>query len=236
MRRPSFLSLTPLLPVLLVLLAACNVVNTSHCGNREGDATCAQRAPTAPYCNICIADNDGCVADRPTDLACLATTAAPPTTSSSSTAEPTTTLALTTLDPTTLDPTTTTTTLDPTTTTTTTTTTIATTTTETSTTDASTTGDPGTTTDTTTGDPICGNNIVEGDEVCDGSDLNDTKCIHIAQGKYGGGKLACTRGCESFDDTNCCLGVGISCNSFDSRCCGGLKCAPPLVGSICQVQ
>lgn len=53
-----------LLTAMLGLLQACVRDNASHCGNRSGDQTCAELSANAPYCNVCVAANDGCV-ERP---------------------------------------------------------------------------------------------------------------------------------------------------------------------------
>lgn len=50
-----------LLAAMLGLLQACVRDDASHCGNRSGDQTCAELSPGAPYCNVCVAANDGCV-------------------------------------------------------------------------------------------------------------------------------------------------------------------------------
>ena len=251
MRRLS--SSISLLPLLWALLPACSQKNTDHCGNLDGHATCSQQSAATPFCSICVADNNGCVADRPDD-ACFAATAPATSTapaSSSSTLDPTGTESATstTNGPTATGPTT-----DPTTGTTTTGQT------DTSTTPGTTTtGDPGTTstdtststsdtvdtldtletlgtsttgeTDTTAGttmepDP-CGNNMIDGDEVCDGTNNNGQTCIKLLPSKWGGGKLACNKGCASYDDTECCIGTGQKCNYLtepDEKCCPGLSC------------
>lgn len=43
------------------LAAGCRQLNASHCGNQDGNATCAQRNAMAPYCDRCEPANDGCV-------------------------------------------------------------------------------------------------------------------------------------------------------------------------------
>ena len=53
-----------LLTAMLGLLPACIRDNASHCGNRSGDQTCAELSSSAPFCNVCVAANDGCV-DQP---------------------------------------------------------------------------------------------------------------------------------------------------------------------------
>jgi hypothetical protein len=76
--------LVSLLPIFVALLPACSIPNASHCGNRDGDATCSEQAKVRPHCSICVADNNGCIAEQPEDN-CLATTTAA---SSSSTVDP----------------------------------------------------------------------------------------------------------------------------------------------------
>lgn len=46
--------------------AGCWVVAENHCGNLEGDRTCADRGGGA-YCNTCQQENDGCSDERPVD-------------------------------------------------------------------------------------------------------------------------------------------------------------------------
>src|SRR5574338_226017 len=49
---------------------ACSVPNQGHCGNQDGDSTCLTRDPNKPYCSLCEASNDGCVAEPVTAEAC----------------------------------------------------------------------------------------------------------------------------------------------------------------------
>ena len=152
---------------------ASGCLESNHCGYAMGDATCAQRDASRPYCDLCVQANRGCVAAPPTDLECAlpsGESASPGSTggessgegSSSSSDASTTTSASTTAGVSSSDATATT---GPTTTTTTTTTATTgdtttgepTTTTgdsdgTTTTTSTSTTGEP-TTTSTTTDDP-----------------------------------------------------------------------------------
>lgn len=237
--------------LLLVSLApACSVVNADHCANLDGDATCRQRDPDRPYCSQCVGDNNGCFADIPDD-SCHAVTVAQPASSSSSSSSsaPTSTGSTTT----TVDPTTSTSddttsssssssTTDPSTSSSSDTTDATTSTTgdTTTTTDPSSTGtsdDTGSTTSSSTGDgPVCGDNTIEGDEVCDGAKLDGQTCTKILPSKWGGGTLKCTNTCKSFDDTDCCIGVGQACNYLlqpDELCCPGLNC--PLSGK-CTVK
>lgn len=206
---------------LLACAPACSVVNTDHCGNQDGHATCLQRDRDTPYCSLCDAANDGCLAEPPADN-CLAATgtqsAGDSTTtglSSTSTVDPT---SSTTIDATTAQ---TTTSIDPTTTTDNTSTSASTSDTTTTTTDTTT----GVT--TTTGGPVCGNNKVEGDEICDGDDFNDETCKTVAPNKWGGGSLGCNL-CMSLNDSKCCVGLDGACGVLvpDAAlpCCGGLVC------------
>lgn len=48
----------------------CTQLNASHCGNQAGDATCELRDATMRFCDRCVAANDGCVAELPSDPAC----------------------------------------------------------------------------------------------------------------------------------------------------------------------
>ena len=208
MRR--LFSTTTLLPIWLALAPACSVVNTDHCGNREGDATCAQQGDAIPYCSICIADNNGCVAAVPEDR-CLATTAAATSPGSSSTVDPGTT------EPTTTG---------------------LTDTGSTSTPGTTTTGDPGTSSDTSTStmSPMCGDNMVEGNEVCDGSNNDGETCKSVVPNKWGGGTLQCNPNCQSFNDTKCCIGVGQDCELINPQgtCCAPLTCKVEGLGGVCK--
>lgn len=251
-------------PLLLALTPACSVVNKDHCGNQDGNLTCFQRDPAAPYCSICSADNNGCLAGPP-PTGCLADTAPvtsadpsattddPSATAPTSTVDPTTqtststgttaTTELTTQGPTTLEPTT----QGPTTAATTSTSTGPdttgttgddTTTTGDATTDSTTGTTADTTSDTTMGGPVCGDNKAEGDEVCDGSDLQGETCKSVSGGKWGGGSLGCNK-CMSFNDTKCCVGLGGTCGGLGpdaaTPCCGGLTCKFKMLGvHTCQ--
>lgn len=68
----------------LLLGGACRQLNESHCGNQAGGDTCLQRDATLPYCNLCVAANDGCVAAPTFEPECggLGSTGAEPPTSS----------------------------------------------------------------------------------------------------------------------------------------------------------
>ncbi len=46
-------------------LGSCVRLNAEHCGNLDGDVTCAQRDGQTPFCSVCVADNDGCVVQAP---------------------------------------------------------------------------------------------------------------------------------------------------------------------------
>jgi hypothetical protein len=60
-----------LLVCLGLWLGAWSCGGPSHCGYNAGDATCAGRDPGTPFCNLCIQDNDGCVAVPPIDSSCV---------------------------------------------------------------------------------------------------------------------------------------------------------------------
>ena len=210
---------TPLL-FLLAMLSACSVVNRDHCGNQDGDATCVERDPSRPFCSICVADNDGCLAQAPA-AECGVVSSGP---ASTGPAPSTTDLA-----PTTGPAVSTTTTGDPATTgtadgtsTTTTSTPDPTTGTTGATTDDGTTDPSGT---TTPSDPVCGNNKKEGDEVCDGTDLAMKRCATLLPDKWGGGVLKCND-CSSYNDSECCIGLGQPCNPLmpEEACCDPLTC------------
>jgi hypothetical protein len=64
----------------LGLAAGCRQLNESHCGNQDGDATCLQLNPMAPYCDRCSAINDGCVVDRVLEPGCADETSSGPAT------------------------------------------------------------------------------------------------------------------------------------------------------------
>lgn len=71
----------------LGLAAGCRQLNASHCGNQDGNATCAQRNAMAPYCDRCEPTNDGCVVDPVLEPGCGEgeTTSNPETTVSATT-------------------------------------------------------------------------------------------------------------------------------------------------------
>ncbi len=251
---------------LSLALSACSVVNTDHCGNQEnGNTICLQRDPAAPYCSMCVADNNGCLAAAPASD-CLAATEPATSADATSSAGTTTTTATstTTVDPPTSTSTGTTDATTPTTTTPETTsstssssgdtsTSTGDTSTSTSTGDTSTsTGDTSTggtsdtststsTSDTTTGGPVCGNNTIEGDEVCDGNNFDGESCKTVMPvGKWGGGSLLCNR-CQSLNDSKCCVGLNGKCGGLapDAKlpCCGGLACkGDALSGFFCKSQ
>lgn len=95
----------------------------THCGYNGGDAACAARDPNTPFCDLCLQDNDGCVASEPIDAACvligdsgsvdtLPPSTLPPPSDTTNVSDPTTmgpgSLSAETTDPTVVDPTTTT--------------------------------------------------------------------------------------------------------------------------------
>jgi hypothetical protein len=245
--------LTAILFVLAAIAGACSVANPSHCANQDGHATCAERDPAAPYCNRCVAADDGCVAEPVEDGICDAgstsladTSTSDPTTSTTAPATPGSTSPD---DPSTSDQTTTTSTStgpDPTTTSSTTTGPDTSTDTSTTTgpdsdsdpsttTGTSTTSDTDSTTDTTTATteadtfdtlpiPICGDDVAEGFETCDGTDLNGLTCAQKNPTKYGGGILECHFTCLAYVEDNCCLVNGEACGLGGS----GQVCCPGL--------
>jgi hypothetical protein len=210
----------------------CIRANASHCGNNGGHTACGGETPV---CNVCEADNDGCVAGPVHDPSCLYDGVAPDSDASTSTSAGSAGSSSTT-DPATTDPD--------------------------GTGTSETTGPPppqcgdGTVDEAeecegdmmtdcqsigagngeapcnatlcvwdTAGcdmQPVCGNNMVEPGELCDGTDLNDQECTDRADqnGAYVGGTLACMD-CL-FDESDCipCKTLGLGCQS-DSECCSG---------------
>lgn len=51
-------------------LAGCIRDNASHCGNRRGHRSCEELGDATPVCNVCVSDNDGCVAGPIADPQC----------------------------------------------------------------------------------------------------------------------------------------------------------------------
>jgi hypothetical protein len=259
--------LRPLLPLLaLVALPACSVVNNDHCANLEGDATCRERDAAAPYCSLCLPDNNGCFAEAPADACHAVTTPLVTSTGDTSAVASSSETSATTTTP--IDPPTTgsgtdsasatsdtsSSTGEPDSTTTTGTTADSTTDTTTTTADT-TTGTTDTTADTTTGTtadidtdttvgttmsgPVCGDGMIEEDEVCDGKNLGGETCKMLLPAKWGGGTLTCNNGCKSFNDTQCCVGVGQTCGGLltpDPKlpCCGGLTCTAEGGKHVCK--
>ena len=76
----------------------------------------------------------------------------------------------------------------------------------------------------------CGNGIREGSEACDGDDLGGQTCV--TQG-YGGGTLACSNDCQSFDYSDCCDPYCPPGYCGDDGCGGACQCAP---GEICDLE
>jgi hypothetical protein len=240
------MSLKTLAALLAAFAAGCSVTNESHCGNQSGDVSCAARDPERPFCSLCEASNDGCVAEPVTVEAChresdsgppatvtdgsttaTASTSTTPTTSTGpttgTTEQPdtstgTTTTTATSTSSSTTDETTTTTTLE------TTTTDSSSTTLDTSTTEVGTSAD--TTDSTTMVGPVCGNNVAEAGELCDGTDLKGKGCVDYPA-LYGGGDLACSANCKAYDFAGCCKLTGVNCTAA-SQCCS--EQCPLLVG------
>jgi hypothetical protein len=235
----------PVLALLLALTAApgCGAFSPGHCGYLEGGPTCAARDPARPYCDICRAADDGCVAAPVTDEACVLRSdpvTGPPTTEPPGTTTgeaPTTTLGPTSPWTTTGEPSGATTgeTTAPVTSTTT-----GETTAESSTGTTTTTGDD-TSTGTTTGDgeststgtgetteddpQVCGDGELDDGEPCDGEALAGKLCVDFP-GK-GGGVLGCSDEC-TYDVSGCCLADDEPCDE-DEDCCEGSECVFDLL-------
>jgi len=47
------------------VLGGCVRLDAEHCGNQKGDGTCADRGGSTVSCNVCVAQNDDCVAEVP---------------------------------------------------------------------------------------------------------------------------------------------------------------------------
>lgn len=194
----------------ITLAAACSVPDPDHCSNRS--ETC-QDLGLGAYCSTCIADNNGCVAQPPSD-ACLHGAPAP----ASSTSAPTTSSTSSeTTDPSTSTP-------SPSSSEGSSSTTATDTSSSGSSSSSTTTPDTGDTTATTEPLPTCGDGKRDPGEQCDGDDLDDATC-NSANQKWGGGTLKCTADCKAFDQSECCLNVGQTCvpGSMEPNqtCCAG---------------
>lgn len=88
---------------LALLAGGCSIPNQSHCGNQAGDSSCAERDPARPYCNLCEASNNGCVAEPVAAEACHreSDSGAPPSTTTTTGTTTTGTTTGTTTDATT---------------------------------------------------------------------------------------------------------------------------------------
>ncbi len=77
-------------------------------------------------------------------------------------------------------------------------------------------------TDQTTG-PMCGDNMKDPGETCDGTDLGSfDSCVAKNPIKYGGGTLACTGNCASYNESGCCVAAGqTGCKANGPVCCAG---------------
>jgi hypothetical protein len=198
---------------------ACTAVNEAHCGNHSGHATCRARSETLPHCDLCVASNDGCVAQAPSDAACrppedelstssssatttdasqgtsgISTDGGPDGTAGGGTAESTSTREDTSGD------------------------------------DGSTQTTAHTETGAHTGgdEPFCGNGKIDGeDEECDGNDFGDATCATVMDDPYGRGKLACSHLCKIVE-SDCCLGPGAPCSTLNDDCCG--ECGELILG------
>ena len=131
----------------LLGLIGCRIPNEDHCGRRDGDETCRALDPERPFCSVCEAENDGCVASLaniPPDCRPDGAPIGGTETATSSGDSETTSAA---------------------------------TGTETGVeTDTGTDTEMGTDTETETGEPECGNGIKEDGEQCDGTDFGDATC------------------------------------------------------------
>ena len=224
-----------MLAALVLMAVGCRQLNASHCGNQQGDLTCEQRNIDAPFCSVCEAANDGCVATRVEGCGIGASSGPEPTTSGtpdeSSTAAASTaaTTATETVDSSTGEP------------------------------DLCGNGNidegegcdgemlpagipdceglgfgpgtPGCTEDCTTVDytgcpayNACGDDIADLGEDCDGTDLNEHTCDDI-DNRTGPG-LECTDDC-TFDTTACavCKESGEDCSMSDVCCNADEVCA-----------
>lgn len=186
------------LVALAALAAACSVPNPDHCSNRP--ETC-QELGLGAYCSSCIADNNGCVSDKPSD-ACLhgdptpGTSSSPTSSSTSATSDPSTTSSSSSSESSS----------------------------STASSSSTSTADTTDTTATTGPLPKCGDDTRDPGEQCDGADLGDDTCNSVNQ-KWGGGTLLCAADCKSFDQSMCCLNVGQTCvpGAMDPNqmCCTG---------------
>jgi hypothetical protein len=235
------------LAVAAVILPACLGPNPAHCANRGGHVACAGLAGGAtPICNVCVADNGGCVAGD-VQSSCLYGGEAPMTTQGASTTDATATTDLTDSGPTDgtdagtgapdtddgpecgneivegaeqcdgpLD---------------------------------RTCADEGLGSgllacgddcrfDTAgcTAQPECGDGEAQGDEQCDGDDLRGLECTHLRDSDgnpYIGGTLACDPDTCTFDELNCirCLQNLASCQT-SAQCCN--QNCDPILGNTCR--
>ena len=199
--------------IIAVGLGACTGKNADHCNFRGGDSFCGTSQETRPYCSVCEASFDGCVAEAPSSE-CLpegsssAATVVSDTASSTSTSTSTSSTGESTSTSSTTDGTTTSSTSS--------TSTSDGTTTSTSTSDDS-------SSSTTEAPPECGNGELDENEVCDGDLFGGKTCLDF---NWTGGKLQCSRDCNAIDQSMCCQGAG-------SECAGNKPCCEPLA---CQFE
>lgn len=198
--------------LLVALLAAgCIGKNESHCYYRGTGEFCAASHPERPFCSVCAADFDGCVAAAPNPECAAGEASASASTvaesSSSSSASSTTSTggsegssgaasgtsgtAGTSAGST------------------------SSTTTESSSTSDGTSG---------SGGAICGDGMIDPPETCDGMMLDGDTCAKHPP--YGGGTLKCAANCGSVDVSGCCLGQGTACSLAPGAdaCCPGFAC------------
>lgn len=210
----------------LVLLVGCVRLDESHCANRNGDASCAERGDALAVCSECVASHDGCVAgpiapechaagttdgSESANVADDAATQDPTDDPSASSSQPSagegsagegsageeSTASTNAVDDTSAS--------------------------DDTTSDGATTevseGSASTDSSTTMAEAECGNDIREADEQCDGIDLDGQTCLNLPDG--AGGTLSCDQSCM-FNTTQCndCLPLLGLC-AVDSQCCVG---------------
>jgi hypothetical protein len=204
----------------------------THCGYNGGDSACAARDPNTPYCDLCLQDNDGCVAFKPSDEACVlvSDSGAPPPVStldpsnvaSTNEPDPTTSPGPTSLPPETTEP-------PPQTTTNTTQTTLTTTSTTDFTTDVSTSSSESTSTttsDETTSGSTSSSTSTTSDETTSGESTSTT-----ADDTTGPPPPMC--GNDVVEALEMCDGsdlAGKKCTDFAGKGGGTLVCTPACDG------
>lgn len=204
-----------------VLLVGCVRLDDSHCANRDGDASCAERGDALVVCSACVASNDGCVAgpiapechavgttggsesasvaddvatQDPTDDPSASTS---PTSAGDGSVGEEATASTNAADDTSVGDDTTS---------------------ESATSNVSESSASGESS-TTVAEPACGNGVREADEQCDDEDLDGQTCLGLPDG--AGGILTCDQFCE-FNTSQCndCLPLLGLCGG-DMQCCVG---------------